>query len=594
MRFVLALLLLSACLPSLAQSPAARRHWNWSEGVNPGVDVVGGPLRFSGRFSAWTLLGEPVVNCTARMERAAGLQVEVGQGRDARFESVGDGELEVYGLVVAAMMDEPGAPTWNGRSSAKLVVFCDAGIVAQAGRDGFNVAGSPSWDALFCATLDTAVRFGGRDEDAVDACAAVGGRWLPAAEARAVFRRGLDFREFAVHDLRLNASATVRRVEKARWRARSAALQRERAGALLDRLRDGTVEGSRRVTEAMRRLGQLPDPPDAESLRRFGRTLAALESQWPDQPARRAAWEARERELVTAQIERMQAIDREVRREDAALANYRRDLEALAAQAPPAPDPLADAMAFEAKAFRDGDLHGLQTPEGEVLVPPTFHGVCGTYRGLACVRDRAGRRALVDANGETYLDFQDASIRLDGQSLACGNSVVLERTQVGRRGADFAIYSLSERRFLSEWMPGLSLEAAGDCAAGWRLIESEQEVERTCSRVTTRENYLVLGHDGQVQARGQHRLRVDPNICLRMGAAPAGAAGRPRRGLGQAQRPGTRQQLAVPLTVMVPAVVFRPEQNAPSGLPALVRNSPLMAQSAWLKPGVLQPAPISV
>lgn len=507
-------LLALAALPAPAQEPAARRHWSWNASAEAGAGLAGSRLSFDGRFSVWPLLGEPVVNCTARLGPLAGVQVAVGEGGDRGFVSVEDGELEVYGLVVAAMMDAPGAPTWNGRSSSKLVVFCDAGVVAQAGRNGFNVAGSPAWDKLFCAANETSVRHAARSEQAPDACAAIDGRWLPADEARAAFRAGLDFQDFAIHALRVNTSATTKRVEKARWRERSAAHLRQRAAALFDRLRDGTVEGSMRVTEAMRGLDPLPDPPTGEALQAFDRKLSALEARWADDEAAREARERERRALVAAQLERLQAIDRELRREDQALVRYRRELEALAAKAPVPPDPLADALAMEVQGFREGELHGLRLRDGAVLVPPTWPGLCGTRRGLACVVDGQGRKAVVDASGEVFLDFQPDDVQLYEQALECAGSILLTRRPPGSRDGEYALYSLVERRQLTPWMTGRSVEP-GDCDTGFRLIESERQVHSSCSMNTYEQRFRVLGYDGREIARDQSRQQNFPNICLR-------------------------------------------------------------------------------
>lgn len=498
----------------LAQDPPARRHWSWSASAEPGAGLAGSRLAFDGRFSVWPLLGEPVVNCTARLGPLAGVQVAMGEGGERGFVPVAEGELEVYGLVVAAMMDEPGAPTWNGRGSSKLVVFCDAGVVAQAGRGGFNVAGSPAWDKLFCVAQEVAVRSPGRREQAPDACAAIDGRWLPADEARAAFRAGLDFQDFAIHALQVNSSATVKRVEKARWREQSAAHLRRRAGVLFDRLRDGTAQGSERVIEAMRQLGQLPDPPTAESLKAFVRTLAQLESRWPDGPASREAAEQEARELVARQLERMEAIDRELRQRDADLARYRRELETLAANAPAPPDPLEDALSMEIRGFEEGGLHGLRLRDGGVLVPPTWAGTCGTHRGLACVVDGQGRQAVVDASGTTYLDFQSVNAWLDSTPLDCSGSIVLQRPATGGRGQEYALYSLAERRHLTDWMRGQSVEH-GSCETGMRLVESEQTIERTCNYSVGEKRFRVVAYDGRELARDQRERVSYPNICLR-------------------------------------------------------------------------------
>ena len=81
---------------------------------------------------------------------------------------------------------------------------------------------------------------------------------------------------------------------------------------------------------------------------------------------------------------------------------------------------------------------------------------------------------------------------------------------------------------------------------------------------------------------GRDRPRTSANAAGPDCSGPAtGTLGDARSGTpgDRTQRPGTRQQRTVPSTVIAPAVLFRPEQNA-SIVPALGRYRPLMAKLA--------------
>lgn len=500
-----------------AAAPAAQRSWPWQASVTASADRGAmGSLSFDGRWSTYFLLGEPVVNCTARLRGEPGLTVEIPGAGQARRITAAPGEVEVYNLKVVAMMDAPGAPTWNGRSSLKWMVFCDAGIVAQQGRSGFNVAGSPNWDRLFCQGFHIAGQLkpaDGPDDD----CKAIGGRWVDAGPARQAAMQGLDFRDFAIFDYSLSGATAIRRVEKEDWRRRSARFKREKAEALLDGLRDGSVEGTFRAIEASRRLPPLPELPDAQQLAAFDKALQALERDL-DGAVDMTAWREREQAMVAAQLAHLEVVEPVVRRADSQLARYRQRLEAAAVSAPDAPDPLAGALAMTVQSFREGDLIGIRTPEGVVTTPPRYAGTCGGLKGLVCVEHADGRQAIVDAYGEVLLDFQAHELKLVERAMECSASVIVTRSSPAQRQKEFALYSLAEQRQHGAWVAGESIGPAGEtCDDGLRVNGPERETGRSCTAISYEREYQILGYDGVLKSRGHRDTYQSPNLCLRMG-----------------------------------------------------------------------------
>jgi len=520
---IASLLLLCAASGAFAADPPARRSWSWQATINATADQgASGTVSLDGRWTTGFLLGEPVVNCTARVRGEPLLRVGLTGDGASRLVSAGAGEVEIYNVVVVAMMDAPGAPTWNGSSSSKWMVFCDAGIVAQQGRNGFNVAGSPDWDRFFCE----ATWIGGvpkRRDDAEDSCAAAGGKWVAPDRARQFARTGLDFKAFAIFDFALNTSATVRRVEKEDWRRRSARFKRERAQSLVEGLRDGSVEGAMRGVEASRRLPALPELPDAGQLEAFGKALYALELEFAG-AAHREAWSPREKDLVAAQLQHLARVEPAVRRDDARLAAYRRQLEVAAASAPEMADPLADALAMDVETFTENGLRGVRLPDGQVLTAPTYAATCGSHKGVVCIKDANGREALVDAYGERLLDFQDHDIRLEPMALTCAGSVVLRRSErEDRLDTQYALYSLVTQRQTWGWQQARSWRARGDaCDEGFLVELSSSVVDmRRCKYTITERVHDYFGFDGSVIARDQRVRESNPDYCV-LSSHPAG------------------------------------------------------------------------
>ena len=519
----LACLLLAA--DAMATGAAPRRSWAWEGQHSAAGDPFQGVAAFKGRWHFSTLLGEPVVNCTASLVGEPRLLVRTSEAASADWVAADPGEVEFYNLMLVGMIDAPGAPTWQGRSSLKWAVFCDAGIVAQYGRRGFNVAGSPNWDRLFCETHNVGTGLGtpyDAREAGKDACAERGGQWVPAARAREAVRNGVDFRDFSVLNVAANASPVIRRVEKEDWRRRSADFKRERAGELRDRVSDGSIDGVYRGIDIQRSLPPLPRPPatpSAEQLAAYERALQALEEKYGD-PAHRSRWREREKALLAAQLERLAGVEPRVQRADAALARYREALERAATTAPEAADPLADAMEMDIETFQENGLYGVRDPDGTVLTPPTYARTCGRHKGLLCVRDAEGRSSVVDAFGTVLLADRSESIRIDGRGLACASAIWLERAAPDGRSYQFALYSLASQSQTSEWITGTGISDGGDDCGQGALVEVHDKVlSQDCGSFLNERERVRVGYDGRILERGLREQYRTPNICLRSSPA---------------------------------------------------------------------------
>ncbi|WP_417459266.1 hypothetical protein [Kordiimonas sp.] len=334
-------------------------------------------LEISGKFKVWYLLGEPVINCTARWTNPGVLQVVMDDGTRILSEP---GEEEMWNLMLMAQFPNPdkSARRLQNGGGAHLSLFCDAGVVAQNGRNGFNVAGSPAWDKFICATpnkVDT--RYNARiNRQEKDVCASIGGDWLSSADAKKVAIAGIDIDEVMVHGVELSAGATLRRAEKMLWRQKSFAYKRTKAQDLQTRLaKKGVnkgIEAARRINTATAGVGTYPTAAMLEGLEKVVETLRAELAD--DSFA--ADWRDRDQTLVSAQLTRVAEIDRTLREREAALDRYRQQLENLAKDAPTGPvNPTED---YETDAMRltvfRGTSHpfdyGLKDPSGRVVLAP--------------------------------------------------------------------------------------------------------------------------------------------------------------------------------------------------------------------------------
>ena len=316
-QIISALAAIAAAIAAANAAPQASR-FSYETTYFPKADESGDRMEFvsasgialDGKFSVWYLLGEPVINCTARWTNAGRESMVIDPlGDGARIiEPAQEGEIEIYNLLLAASGPDPRDAKYGFGSAKTIAVLCDAGIVAQNGRDGFNVAGSPSWDKFLCALPDAGVRFQGANAGNKDHCLAMNGKWLSAAEAKAVAMSSLNLDEVVALKAGINGAAIVKRAEKRQWREKSAAFKQERTAAMLGgmRVRDGEtpLDLIERRSQADRRLPKLPKKdPSAEQ-------LAAYEAAWREVTADLAdvdktftdEWRAKEKVLVGEQL----------------------------------------------------------------------------------------------------------------------------------------------------------------------------------------------------------------------------------------------------------------------------------------------------
>lgn len=415
MRFTLALLIamLSTYAVHAQSTRSASKDFSIQHKMQDTYDTRIQPhsgLDISGKFKVWYLLGEPVINCVARWNNPGVLQVILDNGTRILSEP---GEEEMWNLMLMAQFPNPdkSARRLQNGGGAHLNLFCDAGVVAQENRKGFNVAGSPAWSKFICATpnkVDT--RYNARiNRQEKDFCASIGGDWLSEAEARKVAVAGIEIEEVMVHGVELSAGETLRRAEKMLWRQKSFAYKQTKALDLQNRLaKRGTnrgIEAARRINTVTAGVGTYPTADKLKALDKVIETLRAeLAASTPNggtapqgasanRPAGggsgeaadfTAHWRDRDRELVSAQLKRVAEIDRTLRQREAVLDRYWRQLEELAKEAPA--EPANPTEQYETDALRltvfRGSSHpfdyGLRDPSGRVVLAPRHEEIFPT------------------------------------------------------------------------------------------------------------------------------------------------------------------------------------------------------------------------
>ncbi|WP_417452203.1 hypothetical protein [Kordiimonas sp.] len=332
-------------------------------------------LELSGSFKVWYLLGEPVVNCTARWTNPGVLQVVLDDGTRILSQP---GEEEMWNLLLMAQFPNPDkqARRLTNGGGAHLSVFCDAGVVAQSGRNGFNVAGSPNWDKFICATpkkVNTRDMFD-IDREQKDQCASVGGDWLSPAEAKKAAIAGLKIDEVMVLSVELSAGETLRRAEKMLWRQKSFAFKQSRASAMMSRLSQKNQPAAIGFAQRQYDLNSKASKPSQQDLKNYDAFISQLQTALGE-TGPTSEWRDKQQALVAAQLERVAKIDRALREREAELAAYRALLAELAKNAPEGPkNPLENYIVEEHtltpffKPYTNN--HGLKNKSGHVVVEP--------------------------------------------------------------------------------------------------------------------------------------------------------------------------------------------------------------------------------
>lgn len=315
-------------------------------------------LKLRGNFNIRYLMGEPVVGCTALWLNPGVSQVETEGGNRVLAEA---GEEDLYNLMLVAQFPNPlkGATRHTNGGGAFLSAFCDAGIVAQNGKNGFNVSGSPNWDEFLCATpyrLDTS-RMNAINRQERDLCTSVRGTWLTREEARKVAAGNIEITDVQVHGFEINNSDTVRRAEKMAWRRTSFARTKTKFKGVMTRLYDTLPQSSWvRFTglgaEAQALERRVVGSPSATDVKAYDtlldRALAELEAaRKGERDAMQESWQAEDREMIGKQLTRVRGVDETLGKMDSAMARYEADLREAAKDAPQLPDPMKQYAAAE-------------------------------------------------------------------------------------------------------------------------------------------------------------------------------------------------------------------------------------------------------
>ncbi|WP_262689814.1 hypothetical protein [Kordiimonas aestuarii] len=415
-------------------------------------------LELSGSFKVWYLLGEPVVNCTARWTNPGVLQVILDDGTRILSEP---GEEEMWNLMLMAQFPNPDkqARRLTNGGGAHLSVFCDAGVVAQNGKNGFNVAGSPNWDKFICATpkkVDTRDMFD-IDREQKDQCASVGGDWLSPADAKKAAIAGLSIDEVMVLSVELSAGETLRRAEKMLWRQKSFAFKQSRASAMLSRLSQKNQPAAIGFAQRQYDLNSKASKPSQQDLKNYDAFISQLQTALGETGPTRE-WRDKQQALVGAQLERVADIDRALKAREAELVAYRNILTEMAKNAPEGPtNPLEEYIVEEhtlttfTKPY-SGD-HGLKNKSGHVVVEPKQ----GRYKPLV---GKSGTKydfyiGDMDNFSKTYwvIDKHGRKLGLDlyrgyprfHEDLGLISFAIGDRHS---RRAYLSVYSLAEKRVL--------------------------------------------------------------------------------------------------------------------------------------------------
>ena len=427
-------------------------------------------MKFEGEFKIWYLLGEPVVNCTARWTNSTGGFVSLRADDGVMTETAGDGEVEVYNLILTAAWPDPRDTSYGVGSARTIAVPCDAGVVAQNGRSGFNVAGSPSWDKFICALPDAGVRLKQPDDDV---CRAMGGKWLDAASAREVARKGLimsnrggralgpaerahDDVSVSVLKGDVSGMAVMKRVEKRLWREKSAAFKLERSKAYFadfpPRAGEGAAERTTRRNDAMRRMPLLPsDNPSTDQLQAYEEAWQAVISERGYGAKLEKDWRNKEKALVGAQLKRLKQRDAAAAREEKQILSAFTELQARKKNEPKQIDPMAEYRTdTPLMAFQEGERCGLKRSDGSIAISGNYHrshGGCPAqavsgfdiYKAVF----RRSHRALL--NGGSLANDQNCSYDgctiyydRDGSILYKMGKVINPDTEEYRSNSDFA------------------------------------------------------------------------------------------------------------------------------------------------------------
>ena len=430
-------------------------------------------FELNGDFKTWYLLGEPVINCTARWTNSAKASVTVPSSSQNLIETAQEGEVELYNLMLAYIAPDP---RYSGGNENQIVLFCDAGIVAQNGRKGFNVAGSPSWDKFICTVepgyKDIRIRF--KDDDL---CKSIGGNWLNAANAKSVAISGLDSRktglwngETKVLKGEVNGMSVIKRVEKRLWREKSARFKQQRTRAYFDnfprRPGENVTSWTNRKQKALSRLPNLPiENPTANQLKTYEALWKQLLSENSFSPELTIEWTAKEKVLVDEQFIRIHTLTKVTAVQKENYSRYFAKLQMLKGNEPKQIDPMADYRTATLFTYeQNSGPCGLKTTDGTTVAsieivpgaPGTrkcfadqLHSNYGIYAIGARQRDGRWSVELYDNNGKLlHKHLGDSNYGIPYSSTGIPFGIFIFKTKIDEPYFVQNAYSLLEQKIV--------------------------------------------------------------------------------------------------------------------------------------------------
>lgn len=449
----------------------SKADWIFKTNFSPSKPISG-TINIDGSFHVSTLLGEPVVNCAARWSNDDRLVVDVPNDprkpdEGATMEAAEHGEIEIAGMTIVAVAPDP---RFAGHEHY-LAVVCDAGIVGHGERKPFNVAGSPNWDQVLCATgVHVYQRANGEEF-----CSRYNQHYLSAEDAKATFKKGLKFKDFIVWSNDVSAGDVMRRVEKRRWRVKSAKAkfaELDGLAELLDITRKGGVWSD---YDTLKSQISDTDPTDAD-LKRLDTAIAKHRAAVERQKGREAAAALAKKHAETSRAEMREEMKRVVaiqRERDRAANAITAKMAALKSRKAPA----GTGEAGPAEEFTEGRKCGFRRADGTVVVPavnydcekPVKGPSSSYYLAHAKIDDKDQAVIYGEDGGEIlrayypYGNFDYAGI--DNEKFTA--AFTAEHGFI-RFSKPSAVYSLTERRFVM-LAKGIDVAAGNIDGRTWRV-----------------------------------------------------------------------------------------------------------------------------
>jgi hypothetical protein len=225
---------------------------------------------------------------------------------------------------------------------------------------------------------------------------------------------------------------------------------------------------------------------------------------------------SKERDLVEKQLEHMEDVRESVAIAEKKLEEYKSQLQQRAKTTASIPQLITAALEMEVETFKKDKQYCIKHPNGVVLTPPRYQSTCGRYKGLVCVRDANKRSSIVDAYGNTIMPPQDEFVELEGHMIKCSKSIILRKFTDNNFSQLFSIYSLEEKRRLTDWIRAKRYELAGEnCQDGIKLHHSDRYIKNECSGAIREYEFSVYGYDGSLIKQKATQQKHEAVFCLK-------------------------------------------------------------------------------